>query len=312
MKFIPEKIRSLTDRIELSTVIVIAIGLIIGSVIGALLSVPIGKLQWEFSGQLAVAVAIISTVAFTVLFYFRKEALVSSFNQYWPFRGKDDKEEDVDEQSKKRKDKKEKEVAITNLFLDSSAIIDGRIADMLRTGFIEGQLVVTSDILAEIKRIADSKDPLKKQRGRRGLEILEEMKKGNYLPFKYIKTNKQEMDGLDVDDRLVQAAANLEGKVVTTDYNLHKKAKIMGLTVLNVNELANMVKTVLLPGEKIEIEVIQEGKSNGQGLGYLPDGTMVVVEEGDSLIGKTVDVEVKRLLQTDAGKMIFTTLIEKS
>ncbi|MCA9390383.1 TRAM domain-containing protein [candidate division WWE3 bacterium] len=301
MKIIPNTIRSITNKIQLSSVIVVTIGLILGLLIGALLSVPIGDLEWKFAGQLSLGLSITSTLFFTVLFYFQKESLISAFNEYWPI-GKTN----TAASKKKKKKISRKMVPLTALFLDSSAIIDGRIADIARTGFLEGELIVTSDILGEIKRIADSKEPLRKQRGRRALDILDEMRKAKHIPFKVIKTNNKELEGLDVDDRLVHTASNHKGKILTTDYNLHKKAKIMGITVLNVNELANMVKTVLLPGETIMLEVIQEGKGNNQGIGYLPDGTMVVVEGGDSHIGKTLEVEVKRLLQTDAGKMIFT------
>lgn len=298
MKLIPNAIRTITNRIELSTIILITFGLIIGLSIGALISVPVGKVEWEFSGQLAVGLTIVSTVSFTVLFYFQKQAIIKSFNEYWPM--------NRNMRPKSKKKIKRKMIPSVPLFLDSSAIIDGRIADILKTGFVMGELVVTSDILAEIKRIADSKDDLKRQRGRRALDILQEMKKAKHVPFRVLKTNQTDLEGLDVDDRLVNTAMLHKGKIITTDYNLHKKAKILGVSVLNVNELANMIKTVLLPGEVITIEIIQEGKGDSQGIGYLPDGTMVVVEEGTTHIGKMIEVKVQRLLQTEAGKMVFT------
>ncbi len=299
MKFIQDTLRSFTNKISLSTVIVVTSGLILGSTVGTLLSIPINRIEWEFAGTLSLVLTVIFTVSFTALFYFRKDTLIASFNAYWPFDANRN-------QQKKKKKVARKMVPLPALLLDSSAIIDGRIADIIRTGFVQGELIITTDILSEIKRIADSKDPLKKQRGRRALDILEEMKKGKYLSFRILKVANQGHEGLDVDDRLVAVAAELKGKILTTDYNLHKKAKIMGITVLNINELANMVKTIVLPGEKLMVDVIQEGKSNGQGIGYLPDGTMIVVEEGVDLIGQTVEVEVSRLLQTDAGKMIFS------
>jgi uncharacterized protein YacL len=299
MKFIPEKIKAVTNKVSLSSVIVVTAGIILGSTVGTLLSIPINRIEWRHAGTLSLILTIVTTVGFTALFYFQKDTLIASFNNYWPF--------DPSKSPRKKKKKiKRKMVPLQALLLDSSAIIDGRIVDIIRTGFIEGELMVTTDILSEIKRIADSKDPLKKQRGRRALDILEEMKKEKYLPFRIYKVVNQDNEGLDVDDRLLVAAAEVKGKVLTTDYNLHKKAKIMGITVLNINELANMVKTIVLPGEKLTIDVIQEGKGDGQGIGYLPDGTMVVVEGGAKLIHKTVDVEVLRLLQTDAGKMIFS------
>ncbi len=189
------------------------------------------------------------------------------------------------------------------LVLDTSAIIDGRIADIVQTGFVDGTLVVCSGVLQELQRIADSENSLKRNRGRRGLEILEELKRGKSLELQLVEygvTNQE-----DIDVSILRLAKELGGKVITTDYNLNKVAKVSGVPILNVNELANMVKTVILPGEALTLKVIQEGRGKGQGVGYLPDGTMVVVERGTQFIGEEVEVEVKRLLQTDAGRMIF-------
>lgn len=189
------------------------------------------------------------------------------------------------------------------LVLDTSAVIDGRIADIATTGFIGGTLVVPSCVLQELQQVADSKNGLKRNRGRRGLEILEELKEVGEIEFMVVECYPDK--GEEVDVTILNFAKELNGKVITTDYNLNKVAKVSGVPILNVNELANMVKTVVLPGEKLTLKIIQKGKEDGQGVGYLPDGTMVVVEEGDKLIGEEVEVEVKRLLQTDAGRMIF-------
>ncbi len=190
------------------------------------------------------------------------------------------------------------------LIVDTSALIDGRIADIVSTGFVSGTLLVPSYVVDELQRVADSKDPLKRNRGRRGLDVLNELKRAKYTKFKVVKFPKSKEP---VDSRLLELGKQLKGRVITTDYNLNKVAKVTGVPILNVNELANMVKTVVLPGEEFELCVLKKGKEKNQGVGYLPDGTMVVIENGKELIGKDVKVKVERLLQTEAGKMIFAT-----
>lgn len=190
------------------------------------------------------------------------------------------------------------------LILDTSAIIDGRIAEIAKTGFLDGTLLVPKFILGELQHIADSADPLRRGRGRRGFEVIEDLGKiGGDL--------KLEISDLDfprvkkADDKLLQIGKKLKAKVVTTDYNLNKVGKLSGVKILNVNELANSIKSVLLPGETISVKVMQMGKEREQGVGYLPDGTMIVVEGGSKLIGQTIQTEVSRVFQTVAGRMVF-------
>ena len=189
------------------------------------------------------------------------------------------------------------------ILLDTSVIIDGRIADICRTGFIQGELVVPLFVLNELQHIADSADTLRRNRGRRGLEILRQLQDESPVPVRI--TDEDPEDVREVDDKLITIAKRLDGSVLTNDYNLNRVAELQGVLVLNVNELANAVKTVLLPGETFSIHVLQEGKEVDQGVGYLDDGTMVVVEEGRRYIGKTIDVVVSKVLQTAAGRMIF-------
>jgi uncharacterized protein YacL len=189
------------------------------------------------------------------------------------------------------------------LILDTSAVIDGRIGDILKTGFLHGVVIVSDFILVELQAVADSPDDLKRARGRRGLAILEDIKKNPQTEFKIMETKFRRK--LKTDERLIKLAKKLRGAIITSDFNLNKVAKVSGITVLNVNELANAVKTSVLPGEEISIRVVQEGKEEGQGVGYLSDGTMVVVENGKKYLGKEIKVEVFRLLQTEAGRMIF-------
>lgn len=188
--------------------------------------------------------------------------------------------------------------------LDTSAIIDGRIADVCAAGFLEGRLVVPAFVLVELRHVADSSDPLKRNRGRRGLEVLQAIQRAGTVRVEIYEDDEPD-DGREVDSRLVALARRLGAKIVTTDLNLNKVAELHGVPVLNVNELANALKPVVLPGEELEVQVIREGKEAGQGVGYLDDGTMVVVEGGRRFIGETVAVQVTSVLQTHAGRMIF-------
>ncbi len=189
------------------------------------------------------------------------------------------------------------------ILLDTSVIIDGRIADICATGFIQGELLVPLFVLNELQHIADSADTLRRNRGRRGLEILRHLQEDSPVPVRI--TDEDDETVKEVDDKLISLARRLSAHILTNDYNLNRVAELQGVRVLNVNELANSVKTVLLPGESFSISVIQAGKEMDQGVGYLDDGTMVVVEDGRDYIGQTVEVTVSKVLQTAAGRMIF-------
>lgn len=187
--------------------------------------------------------------------------------------------------------------------LDTSVIIDGRIADIGETGFLEGILIIPRFVLNELQQIADSADSLKRQRGRRGLDILNKMKKGIKSVVQIVDDDFPEVK--EVDEKLIYLGKKLNGTVVTNDYNLNKVAQIQGVEVLNINELAQAVKPIVLPGEEMTILISKEGKDSDQGVGYLEDGTMVVVEKGHQYMGKKIEVVVTSVLQTTAGRMIF-------
>jgi uncharacterized protein YacL len=189
------------------------------------------------------------------------------------------------------------------VLLDTSVIIDGRIADVSETGFISGTMLVPRFVLNELQHIADSPDSLRRNRGRRGLEMLNRLKDESRVPVEF--TDMDVPAARDVDDKLVMLAKSLHCPVLTNDYNLNRVAQLQGVQVLNINELANAVKTVLLPGETIAVKIIQEGKELGQGVGYLDDGTMIVVEEGRPYIGQTISVLVKKVLQKTEGRLVF-------
>jgi len=196
--------------------------------------------------------------------------------------------------------------------LDTSVIIDGRIADICKTGFIEGTLVIPGFILEELQHIADSSDLLKRNRGRRGLDILNKIQKELDVKVEIYEGDFEEI--AEVDSKLVRLAKVLGGKVLTNDFNLNKVCELQGVSVLNINDLANAVKPVVLPGEEIVVQVIKDGKEHGQGVAYLDDGTMIVVEGGRDYIGTTMEVMVTSVLQTSAGRMIFAKpkLLEKA
>jgi uncharacterized protein YacL len=190
------------------------------------------------------------------------------------------------------------------LILDTSVIIDGRVADIAETGFLAGTLVIPQFVLRELQQIADSADSIKRNRGRRGLDILQRLqkKKGSY---EIVISEADFPDIRDVDHKLIELARQLEAKIVTNDFNLNKVAQLRGVSVLNINELANALKPVVLPGETMRVFILKEGKEYNQGVAYLDDGTMVVVDNARRMIGKNVDVSVTSVLQTTAGKMIF-------
>lgn len=194
-------------------------------------------------------------------------------------------------------------VAISRpLILDTSAIIDGRISDIVKVGFISGLILIPNFVLTELQQVADSKDDLKRQRGRRGFEIIEAIKKNKGVR---VEIWDKDQAGKTVDEKLLNLAKSLNGKIITTDFNLNKVASVANTAVLNVNDLSNAVKALALPGEEVEIKIVHLGKDTHQGVGYLPDGTMVVVAEGADYIGKTIKVEVTKSLQIPAGRMIF-------
>ena len=193
--------------------------------------------------------------------------------------------------------------------LDTSVIIDGRIADICKTGFVEGPLVIPNFVLEELRHIADSSDALKRAKGRRGLDMLNIIRKE--LDIEVEISNRDYDDIAEVDDKLVRLAQDLYGCVVTNDYNLNKVATLQGVIVLNINELANAIKPGVLPGEKMVVTVVKDGKEQNQGVAYLDDGTMIVVENGRRFIGETIEVEVTSVIQTNAGRMIFGRPMEQ-
>ena len=192
--------------------------------------------------------------------------------------------------------------------LDTSVIIDGRVFDICKAGFLEGELVIPAFVLGELRHIADSADAQRRARGRRGLDVLRKIQEELDCPVRV--EEKDYSDGAEVDVKLLRLARDMAGAVLTNDYNLNKVAGVTGVQVLNINELAGALRPVVLPGEEMRAHIVREGKEPGQGVAYLDDGTMVVVENGRRKVGETVEAEVTTVLQTSAGRMIFARIRE--
>lgn len=276
------------QKTPLSDLLMGAVGLIVGLIIANLLSPVLfvlgflGKIAWivltALLGYLGVSIAVK-----------KREEIVGLFGNL--------------RLGKEKAFKGDKRQAGFKI-LDTSVIIDGRIADLVESGFIEGVLLVPSFVLEELRHIADSEDVLKRNRGRRGLDILNAMRKSSRVKVQIYENARQEETG-EVDTRLVKMAQRLGAKIITNDFNLNKVAELHGVGVLNINELANAVKPVVLPGEEMQVQVIKDGKEVGQGVAYLDDGTMIVIDGGKKYIGQSINVLVTSVLQTAAGRMIF-------
>ncbi len=284
-------VRVKLSSISLKTMVAGLFGLIIGLVVAALIAFPLSLLPTPFGQLLPFIGAILTGYLSITIFTTRQNDIFDLVGSRFGSLSKGDQELSLEN---------------NNVLLDTSVIIDGRIADIARTGFIAGPMLVPSFVLSELQHVADSSDGLRRQRGRRGLEILNRLQKD---PIISMRITDLDVEGVrEVDDKLVILAKQLRCKVLTNDYNLNRVAELQGVSVLNINELANAVKAVFLPGETLEVDVIQKGKEAGQGVGYLDDGTMVVIEDGEIRIGNVILVTVTKVLQTAAGRMIFARL----
>jgi uncharacterized protein YacL len=265
------------------------------AVFGLILGLIMAKLVGDAFSLTALSAQTISSIRVTLTLVFCYLGMVMAL------RGKDEFSIIIPYVRLRRQDQAE-EITV----LDTSVIIDGRIVDIFKTKFLSGKVVIPKFVLRELQQIADSTDPIKRQRGRRGLEILHTIQKESGLD---IAINEQDFaETSEVDAKLVKLAKLLEAKILTVDFNLNRVASIQGIKVLNINELANALKSLVFPGEEMQIKLIKEGKEHNQAVGYLDDGTMVVVEEARRLIGQEVKVLVTSVLQTQAGRMVFTKL----
>lgn len=262
------------------------LGMTIGLIIAAIMAYPISLLPKPFGQIFPLVGLLLFSYLGGVLFVTRRD----DFENFFKNRGS--------KTPSRAKGESERRVLV-----DTSAIIDGRIADIARTGFLGATLVVPRFVLNELQFVSDSADSLRRQRGRRGLDVLGELQESKEVN---VVISDIDVEGVrEVDDRLVLLGRQMNCPILTNDFNLNRVAELQGVKVLNINDLANAVKVVILPGESLQIEVLQEGKEYNQGVGYLDDGTMVVIENGQRYIDKKIDVTVTKILQTSAGRMIF-------
>jgi uncharacterized protein YacL len=285
-------IRKRLSKVSAQTLIYGLIGLIFGLIAAALLAYPISLLPIPFGSILPFIGVMLFGYLGIAIFVSRQNDLHNLFGTI----SKGGSAKGTKEDKTSLKDGR-------RILVDTSAIIDGRIADIARTGFLPGRLLIPRFVLNELQYVSDSADNLRRQRGRRGMEVLSSLQKDEKIP---VTISDIDVEGVrEVDERLVVLARQLSCPILTNDYNLNRVAELQGVSVLNINELANAVKAILLPGETLNMKIIQEGKEYGQGVGYMEDGTMVVVENGHKFIGKTIKISVTKVLQTAAGRMIF-------
>jgi uncharacterized protein YacL len=288
-------LRSLLGRLAAETLFAGLTGLVMGLLTAALLAFPLSMLPSPFGSILPFIGVLIFAYLGVSLFVMRQGDIMGLLSA---LSGRNESGSSSSWTNLNR-----------NILLDTSVIIDGRVADIAKTGFLPGTLLIPRFVLNELQYIADSPDGLRRQRGRRGMEVLAELQK---LPNILVRISDIDVEGVrEVDDKLIVLGKQLKSPVLTNDYNLNRIAELQGVTVLNINELANAVKSVVLPGELLRINIIQEGKESGQGVGYMDDGTMVVVENGKEYIGEYMDVSVTKVLQTAAGRMIFARVEEE-
>jgi uncharacterized protein YacL len=284
----------LISRVEdLSTAEFVAaiVGLTLGLLMGLLLGVPLSNLSEPFGSVLPLGVSLFLGLGMLGLTVAKRRDLIVAAQAVGFLRRPDDENRAIDHAGDPR------------IIVDTSAIIDGRIAEIIESGFIFGTLVIPRFVLDELQHIADSSDTLRRNRGRRGLEILNRMQKEPGTPVEIVEDAVPSES--EVDGKIVALARARSGVILTNDFNLNRVAELQGVRVMNINSLANAVKPAVLPGEELRVRVIQEGKEAGQGVGFLDDGTMIVVEGGARHIDKDLDVAVTRVLQTVAGRMIF-------
>lgn len=289
-------IRSLLGRMTAESLFAGMSGLVVGLLIAALLAFPLSMLPEPFS-QILPFIAVLVFAYFGVSIFVMRQGDIMGLLSALSGRNEGGSSSSWTNLNR-------------NILLDTSVIIDGRVGDIAKTGFLPGTLLIPRFVLNELQYIADSPDGMRRQRGRRGMEVLAELQK---LPNVLVRISDINVDGVrEVDDKLVVLGKQLKSPILTNDYNLNRVAELQGVTVLNINELANAVKSIVLPGETLRINIMQEGKEHSQGVGYMDDGTMVVVENGREYIGEYMDINITKVLQTAAGRMIFGRVEEEN
>lgn len=284
-RWVRKRLRLIPRLVPMHSLMAAAIGLAFALVITALITLPLSMLPDPWGNYTPLVAAIFLISLFVPIMVLQGPAVLQFFFSGSP---------GISAKRERRSDL---------IILDTNAIIDGRIADIIQTGFIQGTLLIPRFVLDELRHIADSHDILRRNRGRRGLEMLTQLQRGSDIPVQISDIDFE--DVTEVDSKLVMLAKTLRCAIVSNDLNLNRVAGLQGVKVLNINELANAIKPVILPGEEITLRIVQEGKEAGQGIGFLDDGTMVVIEGGRRYLDTDVNITVTRVLQTAAGRMIF-------
>ncbi|MBX3048000.1 MAG: PIN domain nuclease [Anaerolineales bacterium] len=284
------------SQLSLRSLMAGLLGLILGLIVSGLLAVPLSLLPQPLSQILPIVVAVALSYLGVVTSVNRQGEIFSIFSNFGNRAAAEGRS-------------KATPAAGRTILTDTSVIIDGRITDIARTGFLSGTLLIPRFVLNELQHIADSSDKLRRQRGRRGLEVLAALQKDPHIT---VQISDIDVEGMrEVDDKLVVLARQMHAPILTNDFNLNRVADLQGVLILNINDLANAVKSVFLPGEELTVRVIQEGREHRQGVGYLEDGTMVVVQDGVDFMGAEVRTSVTKVLQTAAGRMVFAKPEEK-
>ncbi|MCJ7626119.1 MAG: TRAM domain-containing protein [Anaerolineaceae bacterium] len=290
-------LRKYLVRVSAQTLFASFAGLIVGLIIAALVAFPVSMLPTPFGDFLPFVGVLLFSYLGVAMFTMRKNDLFTVFTSF-------SSQTRIGQEGQSGSNLGDSR----SILLDTSVIIDGRISDIARTGFLPGILLIPRFVLNELQYVADSADGLRRQRGRRGMEVLAQLQKESGIT---VQLSDIDVEGVkEVDDKLVILARQMRSPILTNDYNLNRIAELQGVTVLNVNELANAVKSVVLPGELLGVRIIQEGKESEQGVGYMEDGTMVVVEGGRDSIDREIEVTVTKVLQTAAGRMVFARPVE--
>ena len=298
-------------NVELKDIVVVMLGVVLGLLVGSLFALPFLNIP-VVGFYVSIIVDVLTVYLVAAAFFKRKNAvwqlILSTLNRRARLSSKKKKTIDDDIESSPEDNGDLQEMALFTRHakvLDTSVLIDGRILEIAQAGFIEGRIILPRFILTELQGVADSSDPLRRSRGRRGLEVVTELQKIMSIVIDITEVTLKELERDKVDEALVVLGKRMNAKLMTTDYNLNQIAKIEGVDVLNVNDLANAMKPMFLPGDVVQVEVTRQGKESHQGIAYLGDGTMLVVEDGERFIGKNVPVIVTSMLQTSAGRMVF-------
>jgi uncharacterized protein YacL len=290
-------IRSYLTKISGQSLLAALIGLVVGLILAALVTIPIAQLPPPFNQILP----FVAVIFFGYLGIALAESRSKDFGDFLRSFRRQSRTAIQEPSSRTVREK--------TILMDTSVIIDGRIVDIARTGFLPGGLIIPRFVLNELQYVADSAENLRRQRGRRGIDVVSQLQKDKSISVAVVDLD---VEGIrDVDEKLISLARQMHIPILTNDFNLNKIAELQGVQILNINDLANAVKSILIPGETLSVKVIQEGKEHNQGVAYLDDGTMVVVEEGQMMLNHEIDVMVSKVLQTAAGRMIFAKPVEE-